>query len=78
MKKDRQKVLVPLIYDNTDVHLCTKLEYSWMFTASRVTHSRDGLPSLSRILFFFFCGAAGHGLLILEVFRSHTTTHHSR
>jgi len=30
----------------------------------------------------FFCGAAvhrvGHGLLILQVSRSHTTTHHSR
>ena len=29
-------------------------------------------------LLFFSCGAAGHGLLILEVSRSHTTTHHSR
>ena len=34
-----------------------------------------------RRYFFFSCGAApnaGHGLLILEVSRSHTTTHHSR
>jgi len=34
------------------------------------------------LFFFFFPVAlrpnAGHGLLILEVSRSHTTTHHSR
>jgi hypothetical protein len=28
--------------------------------------------------FFFFLPNAGHGLLILEVSRSYTTTHHSR
>jgi hypothetical protein len=50
MKKIGKNVLVPLIYDNTDLHLCKKLEYSWMNTASRVMHSGDGLPSLSRML----------------------------
>jgi hypothetical protein len=33
-----------------------------------------------RVIYFFVAllSNAGHGLLILEVSRSHTTTHHSR
>jgi len=40
------------------------------------------LGNVEESFFFFFAVAlrpkAGHGLLILEVSRSHTTTHHSR
>ena len=38
------------------------------------------LESFFRLIFFFVAlrPNAGHGLLILEVSRSHTSTHHSR
>ena len=45
-----------------------------------ILHTPVNLPKRHIVysLIYVSCGAAGHGLLILEVYRSHTTTHHSR
>ena len=56
--------------------------YSPYFLAYCYSHGARNSIQLSRILTFFFPVAlrpdAGHGLLILDVSRSNTTTHHSR
>jgi hypothetical protein len=62
-----------------------------MVSCGRADRSDDAVNRFSKVCgdyyyycycFFFFSVAlrpnAGHGLLILEVFRSHTTTHHIR
>jgi hypothetical protein len=51
-------------------------------TSREKMHNADSSNFVCLFLLFFFAVAlrpnAGHGLLILEVSRSHTTTHHSR
>ena len=52
---------------------------TYWFTADR--RILDLLRSVGRLSFFFSVALrpnTGHGLLILEVSRSHTTTHYSR
>ena len=67
-------------------HHCTnilgvKVTDTMVFRVLETVGSKRGLPSNEGKLFFISVELgpnAGHGLLILEVSRSHTTTHHSR
>jgi hypothetical protein len=56
--------------------------FVWNIYRYYMQHVKLLLYFLFIYLFFYFAVAlrpnAGHGLLILEVSRSHTTTHHSR
>jgi len=61
---------------NSIVHLRTQAP-----TKSLTTTNKNIQVTLQYVTYHFFVALrpnAGHGLLILEVSRSHTTTHHSR
>jgi len=78
-----------LLYDMHNEHFAFGTSCTWFWCAALNQFANNSVLSIrtctavsynTRITFFFVAlrPNAGHGLLILEVSRSHTTTHHSR
>ena len=69
------------MFENKSCVPLKKFYYLWIEKQIQILYTGVTSTHMKCVLFFFFVAMrpnAGHGLPILEVSRSHTTTHHSR